>query len=120
LNLDRGGQTWQRGEQIAATRDSLVHYNVTTAPKLSALDIWKHLESVMLLFIEPSTIAGRTLFYWQYECFNTLTALHPLVPEFEERPLHKGWPKEPQIFDCPFDGVDDGKFPKAHPPKRKK
>lgn len=120
IDFDRGGRIWQCGKQVADIRDNLVHYDVKKAPPLKALDIWTHMESVMLLFIAPSTVAKRTLFHWQFECFNTLAELYPLISQFEERPLHKGWSKEAQIFICPFDGVDDVKYPRAHTLKREK
>ena len=118
LEFDRGSRIWQNGEQVVRLRDSLVHYDVSKAPTITASETWRHMESAMLLFIAPSTMARRTLFDFQFDYFNTLTALRPLISEFEERPLHKGWSREPEIFSCPFDGVDDVKYPKPYPPKR--
>lgn len=103
-----------------ALRDTLVHYDVAKAPTITATETWTHIESAMLLFIAPSTMASRTLFHSQFEFFNTLTKLHPFISEFEERPLHKGWSKEPQIFSCPFDGADESKYPKPYPAEQGK
>ena len=93
-------------------RDSLVHYNVPEAPSLKASEVWNHIEAVLLLFIEPSTKCRRTLFSPQFDLYSMLARLKPLVSEFEERPFHKAWPKEGTIFDCPFDGADDTKYPR--------
>jgi hypothetical protein len=111
LEYPRGNWIWQAGERVATLRDSLVHYDVSIAPSLTASEIWNQMEAVMLLFIAPSTQAQRTLFPHQFDFYCTLAQLHPLISEFEERPLHKGWPKHAKIFHCPFDGVDETKYP---------
>jgi len=111
LEFDRGSRPWQAGKQAAAVRDSLVHYDVVKAPSLTASEVWNHMEAVMLLFIAPSTLARRTLFHDQFGYHDMLVQLHSLISEFEERPLHKGWPRDAVIFDCPFDGVDESKYP---------
>lgn len=111
LEFDRGSRSWQAGRQAGAVRDSLVHYDVSKAPSLTAFEVWNHMEAVMLLFIAPSTLARRTLFDRQFGYYYMLVQLHPLISEFEERPLHKGWPRDATIFDCPFDGVDENMYP---------
>jgi len=111
LEFDRGSRSWQAGRQAAAVRDSLVHYDVLKAPSLTASEVWNNMEAVMLLFIAPSTLARRTLFHEQFGYHDMLVQLHPLVSEFEERPLHKGWSRDAIIFGCPFDGVDESKYP---------
>lgn len=111
LEFDRGSRIWQRGREVVAVRDSLVHYNVSAAPSLTGSQVWNFLEAVMLLFIAPSTLARRTLFTPQFDCYYALARFHPLISEFEERPLHKGWPRECVSFNCPFDGVDETRYP---------
>jgi hypothetical protein len=111
LEFDRGSRVWQAGASLVTLRDSLVHYNVSKAPSLTASQVWGHLEAVLLLFIAPSTLARRTLLAHQFDHYCTLVQLHPLISEFEERPLHKGWPRDALIFDCPFDGIDETKYP---------
>jgi hypothetical protein len=111
LEFDRGSRSWQAGSQAVAVRDSLVHYDVSNAPSLTAFEVWNHMEAVMLLFIAPSTVARRTLSRYQFGYHYMLVQLHPLISEFEERPLHKGWSPGPMIFDCPFDGVDESRYP---------
>jgi hypothetical protein len=110
LNYDRSSAIWQAGDRIRTVRDSLVHYDVRGAPSLTASELWKHMEAVLLLSIEPSTKLGRTLFRPQFDLYATLAGLQPLITEFEERPFHKGWPKDAAIFDCPFDVADETKY----------
>jgi len=111
IEFDRGGPVWQGANKVVTARDSLVHYNASNAVSLTASQVWESLESVMLLFIAPSTLARRTLFIHQFDYYETLTELHPLISEFEERPLHKGWPRGASIIHCPFDGIDETKYP---------
>lgn len=111
LEFDRGSRPWQAGKQTAAVRDSLVHYDVSKAPSLTASEVWNHIEAVLLLLIAPSTLARRTLFHEQFGYHDMLVQLYGLISEFEERPLHKGWPRDAIIFGCPFDGVDESKYP---------
>ena len=111
LEFDRGSRVWQAGVDLVTVRDALVHYNVSKSPSLMASQVWGHLEAVMLLFVAPSTLARRTLLIHQFDHYYTLVQLHPLISEFEERPLHKGWPRNSLIFECPFDGIDETKYP---------
>jgi len=107
----RGSSVWQAAELSRETRNCLVHYDVRKAPSLTTSGLWGHMEAVLMLLIAPSTRICRTLFEPQFDLYSKLVALHSLMAEFEERPLHKGWPKESGIFDCPFDGVDAKKYP---------
>lgn len=102
---------WSAANETRNVRDSLVHYKAPEAPALTASKTWKHIESLLLLLIEPSTIVGRTLFASQFDVYSALAAMLPLISEFEERPFHKGWPKTSAIFDCPFNGVDEARYP---------
>lgn len=111
LEFDRGGRVWQAGTKLERVRNSLVHYDVSKAPSLTAAEVWGHLEAVMLLLIAPSTLARRTLLSQQFDHYSTLVQLHSLISEFEERPLHKGWARDAVVFDCPFDGGDETKYP---------
>jgi|SRR5438445_1680211 len=111
VEFDRGSRLWQAGREAALVRDSLVHYDVSKAPSLTSFEVWNHMESVMLLFIVPSTLARRTLFQRQFYYYYILAQLHPLISEFEERPSHKKPPRDASLFDCPFDGVDESKYP---------
>jgi hypothetical protein len=112
LEWERGSEMWQTAERAREVRDSLVHYNIQGAPALTSSEIWCHMEAVLMLFIGPSAKIRRTIFGPQYDLYSTLAALQPLITQFEERPFHKGWPKDATFFDCPFDGVDDSKYPR--------
>jgi hypothetical protein len=111
FECDRGSAIWQAGDKARIVRDTLVHYDVPGAPSLTASEVWNHMEAVLLLFIEPSTKLRRTLFYSQFDLYSTMASLQPLIGEFEERPFHKGWPKEAKIFYCPFDAPDATRYP---------
>lgn len=117
LSVDRGAKFWQAGKLVEKTRNALVHYEVAEAPSLTASGMWHHMEAVFLLLIAPSCLVGRTLFSHQFDYYSLLVELLPLVSEFEERPLHKGWPKEALIFHCPFEGVDEGRYPLRWKPR---
>jgi len=112
LTVDRSRKYWQAAKNVEGVRDALVHYDVTKAPSLTASEVWSHIEAIMLLFIVPSCIIRRTLNAHQFDYYSMLVELLPLVCEFEERPLHKGWPKEGLIFYCPFDGTDENRYPR--------
>ena len=114
FEYDRGSATWQAGESVRVVRDSLVHYDVPEASSLRASKMWDHMEAILMLFIVPSTKTRRTLFCPQFDLYSTLVGLQPLISEFEERPFHKGWPKRSIVFDCPFDGADDARYPRRH------
>lgn len=101
---------WKAGDRLRIVRDSFVHYDVPRAPSLTASEVWNHIEAMLLLFIEPSTKLRRTLFAPQFDLYSTLAELQPLISEFEERPYHKGWPKDVAILDCPFDAADETKY----------
>ena len=111
LEFERGSTIWQTAERFKLVRDSLVHYDVREAPSLTTSEVWGHMEAVLMLFIAPSARIRRTLFGPQFDLYSMLAALQPLISQFEERPIHKGWPKDRQIFDCPFDGVNEKKYP---------
>lgn len=116
LEYDRGGRFWQAGERVATVRDSLVHYDVAKAPELRTSEMWAHMEAVFLLLIAPSVMIGRSLYLDQYDYYYALAKLQPLISEFEERPVHKGWSRHGTvIFYCPFDGVDATRYPKRFP-----
>lgn len=111
LEFDRGNPVWQAANKVVTARDSLVHYNASNAVSLTASQVWEYIESVLMLFIAPSTLARRTLFIHQFDYYGILAELHSLISEFEERPLHKGWPRGAMIIHCPFDGIDETKYP---------
>jgi hypothetical protein len=66
------------------------------------------------LWIVPSCSIGRSIYWEQYDCYEMLADLEPFLLDFEERPLHKGWPRNPSvIIPAPFEGLDDVRYPKA-------
>ncbi len=114
IEYDRGSTIWQNGEAVVTARDELVHYKTSKAPTLTMRNVWEHMEATLLLFIGPSSEAQRTLFLKQYAYHSMLVELLRFIIDFEERPLHKGWPAGGTIMYCPFDNVDEKKYPRHH------
>lgn len=114
LEVDRGAQFWQNGVRAVEARDALAHYHVRGAPSITCRDLWTYLEAIALLWIAPSAHVGRSIYWQQYDCYEMLAKLHPFLQEFEERPLHKDWPRGGGILVyAPFDGVDDERYPRG-------
>ena len=113
LEIDRGAAFWQRGVEAVTARDALVHYHVRGAPAISCKGLWRHLEAISLLWIAPSAQVGRTVFPEQYDCYEMLADLQPFLQDFEERPLHKDWPRRGAVLiPAPLDGLDDERYPR--------
>ncbi len=110
---DRGSRIWQMGDAALDKRNELVHYKFSEMPSLKATELWGHLEAILLLFIGPSCQIRKSVVPDLYELYGVLFDLQPLIEEFEEKPLYKEFPLrlDEVIFPCPFENVDDAKFP---------
>lgn len=114
LQVNRGDLFWQRAVRAVEARDALAHYHVSSAPSITCRALWEHLEAIALLWIVPSAKVERTIFWDQFECYEMLADLEPYLLDFEERPLHKGWPKRGHIIiPAPMDRLDDDRYPPA-------
>ena len=113
VEYPRGNRIWQMGMAAISKRNALVHYEISELPSLTMSEICAHLEGILRLLIGPSVLARRSIMPNVYELYGAVEELRPLVQEFEERPFHKGWTIRPTgvIFPCPFDNIDDGKYP---------
>ena len=113
ISYDKGGRIWQMAKDALTTRNGLVHYEIKTLPSLKAIEVWDHLEAILLLLIGPSTEIGKSVMPGQYELYGILDQLHPLINEFEEKPFQKGRTMEIAgvCFECPFQNVDETKYP---------
>lgn len=120
LKFDRGSNIWQSGEAAMRKRNEFVHYKVGSAPSIMTSELWTYLEAVMLLLIGPSAILKRSVFSHQFDVYWALVELKPLINEFEEKPIHKGWPFSPYQFPCSFKGIDDTRYPPGSRPTRLK
>ena len=112
-DYDRGSRIWQMGDAAVDKRNELVHYKFSEMPSLRATELWQHLEAILLLLIGPSCQIGKSVMPDQYALYGVLCELQPLIEEFEEKPLYKEFPLrlEEVIFPCPFENVNDAKFP---------
>ncbi len=110
---DRGSRIWQLGQAALDMRNELVHYKFSEMPSLKTSDLWQHLEAIFLLLIGPSCQIRKTIFPNLYGLYGTLMDLRPLIEEFEEAPLLKGFALDLKsvIFPCPFDNVNETDFP---------
>lgn len=114
LEVDRGATFWQQGVRAVEARDALAHYHVRGAPSITCRDLFSHLEAITLLWIVPSVQAGRSIYWQQFDCYDMVAGLLPFLQDFEERPLHKDWPRRGAILVyAPFDGLDDERYPRA-------
>jgi len=114
LKVDRGATFWQNAVAANKARDMLVHFEISGSPSITCRDLWAHLEAITLLWIVPSALCERTIYYQQYDCYHMIAELHPYLVDFEERPFHKGWPRSGGVvIHCPMDNLDDEKYPRA-------
>ena len=114
--FDRGSKFWQEAEAVAKRRNQFVHYEVGSAPSLKTFELWSYLESILLLFFRPSVDLKLSVFPSQFEIYWCLVELRPLIEDFEERPIQKGWPFSPYIFSCSFNKIDDSRYPPGSKP----
>jgi hypothetical protein len=110
---NRGSRIWQMGKAAIDKRNELVHYKFSDMPSLKTTELWQQLEAILLMLIGPSAYIRKSVMPDQYELYGILCALRPLIEDFEEKPFFKGsqFELEAVIFPCPFENVDDVKFP---------
>lgn len=113
--FERSVPHWPRAEAAFKARDSFVHYDVGSAPSITATDLCTHLEALLCLFVYPSARIGRTVYSRQYEVYQSLAFLIDLVAPFEERPILKNsaFFDSPHMFACTFAHVDATRYPSA-------
>lgn len=109
--FDKGSKIWQKGETVEKKRNQFVHYEVESVPSLKTYELWSYLESILLLFFKPSVDLKLSVFPSQFEIYWPLAELRPLIEDFEERPIQKGWRFSPYIFSCSFNKIDDSRYP---------
>src|SRR5262249_49114219 len=111
LDYDRGSKIWQAGQAALAKRNELVHYEVSSAPSLITSELWTHLEAILLLFVGPSTVLGRSVYSHQFEVHWVLSEMRPLIIDFEEKTSFKGKMSGGYLFPCSFDGIPEERYP---------
>jgi len=113
VEYDRGGRIWQMGKAALDRRNELIHYKHSEMPSINAAELWRHLESIFLLVIGPSSSIRKTIMPDIYELYAVLFQLNEFIEDYDERPDFKDFPIDLNsvIFPCPFGGVDEAKFP---------
>jgi len=111
LDYDRGNKIWQAGQAALAKRNGLVHYEVSSAPSLVTLELWTHLEAILLLLVGPSTELKKSVYSHQFEVHWVLSEMRPLIVDFEEKTLFKGKMSGGYLFPCSFDGIPEERYP---------
>lgn len=116
VEYDRGDRIWQMGESALDKRHELIHYKHSEMPTIKTTELWQHLESILLLILGPSASVNKTIMPDIYDLYAALCQLSDLIEDYEERPNFKDFPinLSSVIFPCPFDGVDEVKFPTMH------
>jgi hypothetical protein len=109
--FDRGSSVWQSAVAANRDRDQLVHYEVAGRPTLTCETLLRHMEAITLLLIAPSVQIGRSVYSRQFDAYDAIAEMQPLVVPFEERPLYRGWPGGHVLIPCTFDGVDEAQYP---------
>ena len=118
ITIDRGNMHWQRLERAQQLRNDYTHVQAMESRPISAGDVLKFMESVMLGILWPSSLAKRTLLLGSHHLYEvwahlkTLTKKHLPEGNREEPYLHSMLLKDKNfLFYCPFDSVDPEQFP---------
>jgi hypothetical protein len=112
LKIDRGSAFWQGLAKAKALRDSYTHVDVNTPRAITTSEVLEFIERTLLGLIWPSSLAARTLMLHEYLLYEIWEGLGKLAEDFRERPFFLDWHlKEPSLFHCNFDGVDEERYP---------
>ncbi|MDR7225385.1 hypothetical protein [Aminobacter aminovorans] len=112
LKVDRGSRFWQGLVEAKALRDSYTHVNMKRPRAITTGDVLEFIERTLLGLIWPSASMGRTIMLQQYFLYDIWAGLRELAKEYRERPFFLDWHlKEPSLFHCNFDGVNEDLYP---------
>ncbi len=112
LNVDRGSPFWQRLVKAKTLRDSYTHIDVNVPRAITTKDVLEFIEDTLLGLIWPSALLHKTIMLEQYFLYDIWYGLRGLAVDYRERPFFMDWYlKEPSLFHCNFDGVDEDRFP---------
>ena len=112
---DRGSPYWQRGDKARRLRNYLVHVDVRESRGITADEVLNFMEDVLMLFITPSCMIGKSIFLGQFRFHNIVTDLRELVFPHTEQPFFGDRKfREKFLLHCNFNGVDATRFPNTH------
>jgi hypothetical protein len=112
LHVDRGSRFWLGLVKAKTLRDSYTHIDVNLPRAITTGDVLEFIERTLLGLIWPSSLLGRTLMLEQYFLYEIWDRLCNLAEEYRERPFFMDWHlKEPSLFHCNFERVDEDRFP---------
>jgi len=112
LEVERGSRYWQRLEQAKKLRDYYTHLDVSNPRSVSSADVLMFMEDVLLGIIWPSSLLQRSLLLGIYRLYEIWVFLCEHREDYIEQPLLLDWHlKEPYLFHCNFEGVDNRNFP---------
>jgi hypothetical protein len=120
LQVDRGSRFWQGLARAKALRDSYTHIDVNVPRAITTTDVLEFIEQTLLGLLWPSCLLGRTMMLQQYFLYEIWGGLRGLAETYRERPFFLDWHlREPSLFHCNFDGVDEDRFPSVRSDKYK-
>jgi hypothetical protein len=121
LRVDRGSRFWQGLVKAKTLRDSYTHIDVNFPRAITTGDVLEFIERTLLGLIWPSSLLGRTLMLEQYFLYEIWDGLRKLAEEYRERPFFMDWHlKEPSLFQCNFERVDEDRFPSVRSDRYRK
>jgi len=114
-DASRGAKHWQRLESARVLRDYYTHLDVTTPRSISTAQVLEFMEAVLLGIIWPSCDIRRTQLLGVHHLYWIWDSLRKLADEYTEQPFLLEWQLggSRDMFYCPFDGVDTGRFPNS-------
>ena len=118
LQVDRGSRFWQGLVKAKNLRDSYTHVNVNLPRAIATGDVLEFIDRTLLGMIWPSSLLGKTIMLEQYFLYEIFDGLCGLSEEYRERPFFMDWHlKEPSLFHCNFERVDEDRFPSVRSDK---
>jgi hypothetical protein len=118
LQVDRGNRFWQGLVKAKVLRDSYTHIDVNLPRAITTGDVLEFIEWTLLGLIWPSSLLGKSLMLKQYFLYDIWDSLRKVAEEYRERPFFMDWYlKEPSLFHCNFEKVDEDRFPSVRSDK---
>lgn len=108
----RGNKFWQDLVAAKKLRDYYTHLDVSEPREISAGEVLKFMEAVLLAIIWPSSELQRSLLLGVYRSYEQWEFLSERAQPFVEKPFFLDWTlKREYLFHCNFENVNDEQFP---------